>query len=106
MKKASLVELSNGTRIKIDEEEVDKVLEAISSGGVVVLKQGIITNTNYIVGITPDFQRMSEVAEKNYNNKHLIEQGQAKPHELKELEDMNAEIRQKIKKLAQEKRLN
>lgn len=61
--KAYLVVMSNKDPIKIDEEELYKVVEASAGGGLVVVKQGVI-NPSFIVDIQLDKERMREWNER------------------------------------------
>lgn len=57
----------DGDEIKIDEDELDKVLFAIKKREIVVLKQGIF-NTAYFVAILPDINRSLSGNTKSLNN--------------------------------------
>ena len=48
--------LSTKAEVQIEPSEVPKVMEAIASGGVVKVKQGII-NPSYVVAVVEDEQR-------------------------------------------------
>lgn len=58
-KKAYLVNVSKGDAIQIDEEEVQKVIQGVAQGQVVVVKTGII-NPSYFVSIVEDKKRVGE----------------------------------------------
>jgi len=49
--------LTTRTEIKIDPDEVSKVLEALQTGSAVILRQGIIANPNTISAIIEDEDR-------------------------------------------------
>jgi len=51
--------MSSKESIKIDEEELQKILEASAGGGLCVVKQGVI-NPSFIVDIQIDKERMRE----------------------------------------------
>lgn len=55
--KAFKVVMSKGDPIKIDEEEIDGVLEGLNKGSVIIVKRGII-NPSYLVSIEQDKDRM------------------------------------------------
>lgn len=64
--KAYVVEMSNGSKIKIDQEEVEKVLKGIESGSVIVVKQGII-NPSFFINIIQDEDRIQTmIRERRY----------------------------------------
>lgn len=60
--KCYLVNLSRGDAIKIDQEELGKVLAALQSGTPAVVKQGII-NPSYVVSVTGDKDRLERFYE-------------------------------------------
>lgn len=55
--KAYLVTMSKGDPIKIDEEEIQKVLEGANAGELIVVKQGVI-NPSYMINILADRDRI------------------------------------------------
>ena len=55
--KAYLVQVSRGEPVKIDEEELPKVIAALESGRVAILKQGII-NPSYVTSVVADKDRI------------------------------------------------
>lgn len=57
--KAFKVVMSKGDPIKIDEEEIDGVVEGMNTGKVIIVKRGII-NPSYLVTITQDGERVGE----------------------------------------------
>lgn len=57
--KAFKVVMSKGDPIKIDEEEVDAVVEGMNTGRVIIVKRGVI-NPSYLVTIIQDGERVSE----------------------------------------------
>lgn len=59
---AFIVNTSRGS-VKIDQDEVNKVLQGISSGDPVVVRQGII-NPSFFVNIIEDVERMKEHRER------------------------------------------
>lgn len=61
--KCYIVELSNGRRIKCDVDEVSRVIDAIKTGGVCKLKQGLF-NPSFFVNIIEDEDRQWEFIEK------------------------------------------
>lgn len=61
MTKAYVVELSTKSEVRIDQDEVDKVMGAIAEGSVVAVRKGVI-NPSYIVGIHIDEDRMRDWA--------------------------------------------
>ena len=68
---AYLVNLSRGEPVRIDQEELTKVLAALQAGAPVVVKQGII-NPSYVVSVTPDMRRIDEYVEMahKYKDEH------------------------------------
>jgi len=61
--KAFIVELSTKRHIKCDREEIQRVVEGISSGSIVKLKQGFI-NPSWFVDIVEDEERLQAFKEK------------------------------------------
>lgn len=57
--KAFRVTMSKGDPIKIDEDEIDGVVEGMNNGSVIIVKRGII-NPSYLVSIDPDGERIQE----------------------------------------------
>jgi len=57
--KAYEIVLSNKTILKIDADEVEKVVQGISSGGSVIVRQGIF-NPSFYVAIKEDRERITE----------------------------------------------
>ena len=51
--------MSKGDDIQIDAEELDKVVEGMNQGAIVVVKRGI-ANPSYISSIIPDKERQQE----------------------------------------------
>jgi len=49
--------MSKGDPVKLDEEELQKVLEGANAGELIVLKQGVI-NPSYLVSIEKDKDRL------------------------------------------------
>lgn len=66
-----LLNTSKGNPIKIDEEEIPLVMQAVQQGSPLVLKQGVLLNPNMGVTITPDENRMEEY-------KHMLKLGSEK----------------------------
>lgn len=56
---AFLIQRSNGDDIKIDQEELDGVLEGWNKGAIIIVKRGIV-NPSFITGVVPDKNRISE----------------------------------------------
>lgn len=89
-----VIQRSNGDDIKIDQEELDGVLEACGKGAIIVVKRGIIPNPNFISGIIPDKNRMQEWArECNYTDGSGM---QARHRGLKPLKSVFAGTKTKI----------
>lgn len=55
--KAYLVQISGGTSIQIDEDELPKVIYAIQNGKVAMVKQGVI-NPSYVTCVVEDKKRV------------------------------------------------
>ena len=77
--RAYLVEMSNKRSIKIDEDEVGKVYEAISTGNPVKVRQGII-NPSFLVDVVFDEERVNEIKGRMrdinlHNNQDRLYQG-------------------------------
>ena len=74
MTKAYKIILSNNISIAIDEDEVSKAIECISTGSVGKMRQGIF-NPSFLVAIVLDQERLKEYHEKNptYNFGEQIE---------------------------------
>ena len=59
--------MSKGDDIQIDAEELDKVVEGMNQGAIVVVKRGV-ANPSYITSIVADTERHGEwVRETNYS---------------------------------------
>lgn len=57
--KAYIVRMSvKNMDIRIDEDEIDKVLRGISTGSIIKVRQGII-NPSFFAGITEDVERVN-----------------------------------------------
>lgn len=54
-----VVKTSNG-EIKVDGTEIPKIIEGITSGSIIILKQGIL-NPSFLVAVIPDEQRVSDI---------------------------------------------
>ena len=73
--KAFIVKMSvKGLDVKIEPEEIEKVVNAIKSGGIAIVKQGII-NTSFFAGIVEDTDRIKTYMEEvnriaDQNRKH------------------------------------
>lgn len=93
MNKAYLAELSTGRKIKMDPEEVPKLMQAIATGAAVVLKQGIITNPNHVVDIVLDMDRISANTNNVFDPQTLR---QGKITEIRELTDEFSDLRAAI----------
>jgi len=66
-----ILNLSN-TSIKIDEDEINKILAGINTGQVVVLKQGVF-NPSYFVSIEEDiYQKREDVLPDIFSNIKLL----------------------------------
>ena len=98
MNKPFIVELSTKSSVKIDADEVEKVLQAISSGSLVRVKQGII-NPSYVTCIIQDKDRIERFFEDTKYDSEKRLQGP------KKLEDIYSDIRVLAEKM-QVNRLN
>ena len=81
-----IIELSNGKNVQIDEEELEIILNAISTKKAVVLKQAIIVNPNHIIDISVDKTRIEDAK--------LLHRTEIKP-----LGDNFAQLRNKLQKI-------
>lgn len=74
--KAYLVQVSRGEPVKIDDEELPKVIAALESGRVCILKQGII-NPSYVTSVIPDKDRIEAYLHdlNHYGDKYAREHG-------------------------------
>lgn len=63
-----LLNVSKGDPIKIDEEEIPLIMQAVQAGSPVVLKQGVLLNPNMGVTITPDKARNDDYV-------HMVKMG-------------------------------
>lgn len=62
------VVVSSGDPVQIDPDEIDKLLESMSKGGVVVFRRGIV-NTSYVTSVIPDIERHAEwIRDCNYSD--------------------------------------
>lgn len=57
--KAYKVIMSQGDPIKIDEEEVDKVINGCAQGNLIVVNQGMI-NPSYLISVVADGERIMD----------------------------------------------
>lgn len=89
--KAYKVELSNGSKIPIDADELPNVIQAIQSGRPAIVRQGIF-NPSYYVAIVEDVKRITEVQEANYRDRFSIENGDTQPHSLKPIANIFEEV--------------
>ncbi len=87
-----LIELSNKTKIQIDPDELESVLQGIKSGNPVRVRQGIF-NPSFFVSIVEDTKRIKALIEHNNRNDFNIKQGYEKPAKLKPLKDIFKEIK-------------
>lgn len=93
--KAYIVHMSvKNLDVRIDEEEIDKVLQGIRSGNPIKVKQGII-NPSFFAGITVDVDRIKkyedELSDTLRNNEQVEKLGigfKKYPSEFKKLEDI------------------
>ncbi len=56
------MKLSNGADVPIDKDEVDKLLQGVSRGSMVRVRQGLI-NPSFIVAVIPDKERIKTFME-------------------------------------------
>lgn len=73
MNKAYKLMLSNGVQIKADEDELDKVKEAIKTGSWGKVRQGMF-NPSFLISIVEDTDRLEQLEsanEKLENSKRL-----------------------------------
>ena len=63
MKKYKII-LSNNVEIRIDEDELSAAMNAVSSGSIGKMRQGIF-NPSFLVAIVLDQERIKEYLEKN-----------------------------------------
>lgn len=69
---AYLVHLSNGVKIRIDEDEVPKLVQGINEKAVVVVRQGII-NPSYFVALEKDIERVRTfLDDTKYNDERSL----------------------------------
>ncbi len=52
--------MSTGAEVKIDQDEVAKVMGGIQRGGMIAVKQGLV-NPSFIVSVLPDKDRVEKV---------------------------------------------
>ena len=65
-----IAEMSNGRKIKVDPEEVPKVVEAIRTGNIVKVRQGIL-NPSYLTAVVEDEARVKEfIRQQNEVKQH------------------------------------
>lgn len=83
--------VSSGPAIRIDYEEVSRVLTGISDGKVVMLKQGIL-NPSFFVSIVEDTERIKEYFDEVDRKKHFIREGIEKTPEFKKLKNIFEEV--------------
>lgn len=58
--KPYIVHLSNKVEIKIDSDELEKVMQGISTGSPVLLKHGLV-NPSFVIAITADKERWNNI---------------------------------------------
>ena len=98
MAKAYIVKTSVRADIKIDADEVPKILEGIRRGVPIVLRQGIL-NPSFFAAIVEDTERLENYHHDLSLARHEVENGTRKAPELKMLKD----IFEGIKSLAEAK---
>lgn len=87
IKKAYVVHLSNKQSIKIDEDELQNVIDAIRTKSIVKVRQAIF-NPAFFVSITVDEERISEIIDDNIRNAHQIGTGERQQRQLEKLGDI------------------
>lgn len=92
IKKGYLLHFSNGSDIKIDEDEIQKVFSGIATGNIVVVKQGAF-NPSYFVNLTIDDDRMARLYDEVKRNQYWIEKGERKYPQLTPLENILENIK-------------
>jgi len=100
-----LVELSSRRSVQIDESEIAKVKESLSSGQFVKVKQGII-NPSFVVDITLDTKRMSDfrteldrIEQHNkFNSMYNDSNYQRQYPEFRQLKDVFADVNMRLEK--------
>lgn len=97
MRKTKFIVVCSNLKIRCDEDELIQVYEAISSGSVRILRQGIF-NPSFFAGVCEDTETMAEFREKE---KYEIRDGKIK--EYPKYPDLFFDLRQEIKKLSDKK---
>lgn len=81
MNKAFIVEMSTRSIVRIDSDEVTRVLEGIATGSVIRVRQGII-NPSYIVSVIQDKERTEKFLEDTKYDKDKRELGVTKLNDI------------------------
>ncbi len=100
MKKTKFTVHCTKLNIPIDEDEIPSVIQALTSGDVKILRQGVF-NPPYFVGISEDSKSMSDFQE---NNKYDIRDGVIS--EYPQHKDLFIDIRTTVKRLSADKNPN
>lgn len=84
MNKAYKLMLSNGVQIKADEDELDKVKEAIKTGSWGKVRQGMF-NPSFLISIVEDTDRLEALDEANarLENSRRLNPGKEYPESIK-----------------------
>ena len=89
--KAYEIVLSNKTILKVDADEIEKVVHGISSGGSVIVRQGIF-NPSFYVAIREDNERIkkyfSAIAEIGRQNEQAEKYGAGKVKSIPEFQKL------------------
>lgn len=64
IKQAFIAEMSNGTKIQLDPDEVVQLADAVKKGSWFRAKQGLI-NPSYLIDVVPDKQRRLDWQDRN-----------------------------------------
>ena len=94
IKHCYILKLSS-TSMKVDEDELPKILKGIKDWNVVILRQGIF-NHSYFLAVIKDTHRDFSLVEDKAKMRWSIEQGYTKEPKLELLEDIFAEVRDKL----------
>ena len=89
---AYLIKMMGDFDVKIDKEELPKLIEGLKRGVPVVLKQGIIS-PNCFRGVVEDNERLEEINRINTLNAFAIREGLQKPEELQPLRNIFEDVK-------------
>lgn len=87
-----IIELSNGSKIKLDSDELPNVIEGIQRKAVVKIRQGLF-NPSFFVCVVEDKERVTELRNYNDRNKTEIAEGRMTSGKFASLKNIFQELK-------------